>query len=179
MGMYEDFYGGMFGDYSSTNQLMSEIGPASNVNAGSNPSYALTDFLTDFSQFTSVCTAAAPATPTIPTTLSQAFINVANTSLSYGKYGELWRLCMGLYVAHLCAMFLYSASGGTTAQDIIGHSKPILLQTSKSVGDVSASYDTGSIADDLKGFGSLKMTTYGQQLATFAKMAGMGGAFVR
>ena len=85
---------------------------------------------------------------------------------------------MGLYVAHFCTMYLNASPTSTTPQGIVGHAKPALLQTSKSVGDVSASYDAGSINDDLKNFGSFKMTTYGQQLATFVKMAGMGGMYV-
>lgn len=168
----------IFGDYSSTNQLLSEIAPASNINAGSNPSYALSDFLASFPQFNSVCTATAPATPTIPATLSQTFINVANSSLSYGKYGELWTYCMGLYVAHLCTMFLDS-SQGTTTGELIEASSASAPITSESVGDVTASYNTNAMMEDFKGYGTFKLTKYGQQLATYAKMAGMGGAYVR
>jgi hypothetical protein len=85
---------------------------------------------------------------------------------------------MGLYVAHFIAMSLNASQGATTASGIVGHAKPIMLQTSKSVGDVSASYDASSVSDDFKNYGSFKMTTYGQQLITFVKMAGMGGMYV-
>lgn len=175
--MFEDT-SGIFGDYSSTNLLMSELGPASNVNAGANPSYALADFLTDFPQFSAVCTATAPATPTIPTTLSQKFINMANSCTAYGKYGELWSYCMGLYIAHFCTLFLTSTQGQTTGE-LVEASSATAPITSESVGDVSATYDVNTISDDLKGFGTFKLTIFGQQYATFAKMAGMGGAYVR
>lgn len=162
-----------------SDQMMAEIPAATNVNSGTNPTYTLTDnFVVDFPQFVSVCTATAPAVPTIPTTLSQKFIDMANASISQSKYGEIWSYCMGLYVAHFCTLYLSASQGSASVNGIVGHAKPIMLQTSKSAGDVSASYDVGSISDDLKNFGSFKMTTYGQQLATFARMAGMGGAYV-
>lgn len=176
MGMSGNY---IFGDYSSTNRLMGDIAPASNVGGGANPDYALTDFLTDFPQFSSVCTATDPGTPTIPTTVSQTFIDAANACLLYSKYGDLWRLCMGYFVAHECTMFLRSAPSSSTAANLVGNSAPPMLQTSKSVANVSVSYDVSSIADDFKGFGTFKYTTYGQQLATWVRMAGMGGAYVR
>lgn len=154
---------------------MGEIPAATNTNSGDNPDYAISNFTADFPQFQTVC---AGTSPTIPTAVTQKFIDMANESLSYRKYGSAWSLCMGLYVAHFCTMYLNASPTSTTSQGIVGHAKPTLLQTSKSVGDVSASYDAGSINDDLKNFGSFKMTTYGQQLATFVKMAGMGGMYV-
>ena len=168
---------GIFSNYDVSDQLMSEIPIAANINSGTNPSYTLAgNFLADFPQFNVACTGASPS---IPATLSQKFIDMANSSVSYSKYGEIWSYCMGLYVAHFCTMYLFAANGVDSTQGIVGHAKPVMLQTSKAVGDVSAGYDVNSIADDLKGFGSFKMTTYGQQFATFAKMAGIGGAYVR
>lgn len=159
----------------TNDRLAAEIPAALNVNSGVNPTYTLDNFTADFPQFTTVCTGDSPA---VPTTLSQKFIDMANASLSYSKYGEVWSYCMGLYVAHFCTMHLNASQGATTANGIIGHGKPVMLQTSKSVGDVSASYDPSSVSDDFKNYGSFKMTTYGQQLITFAKMAGMGGMYV-
>ncbi len=152
-------------------KMAAEIPAAANTGSTSNPDYELSDFTTDFPQFKDVCT-------TIPSSLLQKFLSIANSSLSSSKYGEAWRYCMGLFMAHFCTMFLSSTKGSSTPQGILAGAQPVMLQSSKSVGDVSESFDTGSATEDFKGFGSLKMTTYGQQLITFAKMAGMGGAYV-
>jgi hypothetical protein len=45
------------------------------------------------------------------------------------------------------------------------------IQTAKSVGDVSVSYAT---LDSLKEWGALQLTSYGQQLATMARVVGSG-----
>lgn len=158
-----------------SDKMMSKIPAAANTGNGSNPAYALSDFTADFPQFAKICTG---DNPTIPAALSQKFIGIANSSLPSSKYGEAWKYCMGLYVAHFCTMFLSSTRGDSSAQGILKGAQPMMLQSSKGVGDVSESFDTSSAADDFKGFGSLKMTAYGQQLATFAKVAGMGGALV-
>lgn len=171
--MFGDF---MFGDYSSTNKLMGEVAPASNVDSGSNPDYTLDIFVADFPQFSSVCTGDTPA---IPATVSQIFIDAANSCLSYGKYGEVWRLCMGYFVAHECIIFLQAKPSSATTANLVGSATPPMLKTSKGAGDISVSYDVNSIAEDFKGLGTFKYTTYGQQLATWVKMAGMGGAYIR
>lgn len=158
----------MFGDF------LDCIAAASNLNSGVNPDYAKSDFLNDFPQFTSSCTTADGQTPAIPDVLLQKFINMANASISFSRYAENWSYCMGLYVAHFCTLFLSASSGENPSAS----ASPALMVSSKSVGDVSVSYDVNSIADDLKGYGTFKSTTYGQQLATFARLAGMGGMTV-
>jgi hypothetical protein len=146
-----------FTAFSSTGMLLSEVSTAANLNSGSNPAYTDSDFTSVYTQFS-----------TIPSTLLQNFISMANASLSYSKYSEAWAYCMGLYVAHFCESFSKAAKSGD----------PNGLKTAKSVGDVSVSYDVGTATEALKGFGSFLTTTYGQQLAQFAKMAGMGGMLV-
>jgi hypothetical protein len=141
--------------------LAEEIPKAANIGRGSNPDYSYSDFIEDFPQFEQATN--------IPSSAIESFISIADSSLPYSKYGESWKLCMGLYTAHLCTMFANAAkSNGESAAPI----------ASESVGDVSKSYDTNSIMSDFEGFGALKLTSYGQQLATFVKLAGMGGMFV-
>lgn len=152
----------MYGD------LISGIAAASNLNSGTNPDYSKDTFLSDFPQLKVSCTATGDASPAIPDALLTKFISMANASLSFSKYAENWSYCMGLFVAHFCTMYL----------DASKDSSPSGLVTAKSVGDVSVSYDVNSIADDLKGYGTFKSTKYGQQLSTFARLAGFGGMLV-
>jgi hypothetical protein len=159
----------LFAGWSSSDYLLSQIPVAANLSAGANPPYAASDFLTDFSQFETAYGS------TLPQTLVQKFIDMANGSLAYGKYAEVWSYCMGLYVAHFCTLYLSASQNSSDASGLVSSAEPLLLKTAESVGDVSVSYDVNSIADDLKNFGSFKATAYGQQLATFAKMAGVGG----
>lgn len=160
---------------------MGSIPAAANLSSGTNPDYAITDFLADFPQFSNVCTSPDGGTtpPAVPTTLLQRFINMATASLSQSKWFDMWQYAMGLFVAHYITMFL-SASQQTTAPGLVKGASPVMLQTSKSVGNVSASYDPSTIAEDMKGWGAYKATTYGQQLVTLAKTigAGMGGMLV-
>ena len=156
----------MFSDWSSNNLLMNKASLAANLGAGANPQYAYMDFLNDFPQFADKINLNSGASPTgISLSLLQKFIDMANASISFSKYAEVWSYCMGLYVAHFCSLYL----SATLSAD------PLLLKTAESVGDVSVSYDVNSMADDLKNFGTFKATSYGQQLATFAKMVGAGG----
>lgn len=166
-----------FGMVSDSNaMLMGDFLAAQNMPTGSNPDYELPDFLGDFPQFgtTNSDTGQVSLMSAIPGTLVQKFIAMASASLSYSRYQDNWSFCMGLYVAHFCSLFL-SASSGTTPSGVASSAAPKSVLSSKSVGDVSASYDTNAISGDLEKWGSFKATAYGQQLATFASIAGMGG----
>ena len=86
-------------------------------------------------------------------------------------------MAMALFVAHFATLYCQSAGGNdSTAQQIASQGKATGIMVSKSVGDVSASYQ--AIADDLAGWAAWKLTIYGQQLATMAKMYGMGGMWI-
>lgn len=152
---------------------MTDAAAAQNLGSGESPDYVVSDFISDFPQFG----ANGSLISTIPQTLAQKFINMASASLSYSKYQDLWSYCMGLYVAHFCTLFLM-ASNGATPENVASKGAPASILSSKSVGEVSASYDIGAIAGDLEKWGTFKSTTYGQQLATFAQIAGIGGAVV-
>jgi hypothetical protein len=168
---FYDYYGITSG-WNMSSQLISETPIAQNISSSSNPSYTLADFTTYFPQFTSLV---AGDSSTIPSVLVNKFIEIANTSLDYARYDALWIYCMGLYIAHLCTLFLSASYDSSSIDGVVDSSEPLAVLTSKSVGDVSANYDVNAIGDDLKGFGTWKATTYGQQLATYAKMIGKGG----
>ena len=100
-------------------------------------------------------------------------IQLAHASIPKNLYKEAWRLCMGLYIAHLIARANQIAVAAKGAPYDDGRTA-----ASESVGSVSISYDTGiaqTLADD---FGELAQTIYGQQLIYFVRMVGIGGLYV-
>ncbi len=131
-------------------------------------------FREDFPQFftsTGVCH--------LPATILSELISQANASIQPDKWLESWRYVAGLFVAHQATMYLrsYAANTETPAQaaasgQVIGTIK------SATLGDASASYDDGSATMATQGWGDLNATSYGQLLATKARLAGMGGSYV-
>jgi hypothetical protein len=170
-------YDYVFNNHSDELLAMDKI-RAANLAHGANPAYSLTDFLTDFPQFSASCTAADGQMPTVPTSIQNKFLSAANDSLSYNKYGEMWSICMGYYIAHFITLFLAASLNSVSVPGLISASAPPSLVSSESADDLSKSYDTESIAKDLEGFAVWKATTYGIQLATFAQISGMGGMLV-
>lgn len=177
--MYGD-YGGWLNGYASASgdALETARSAASNMSAGANPAYALTDFLTDFPQFAASCSAPSGQAPTIPSSIQTIFLNAANSSLPYSKYGEIWRYCMGLYIAHSLTLYLAATLNTTTVPGLVASAMPQSLISNKSAGIGSIGFSPETIARDIDGFAAFKATTYGQQLATFANLAGMGGMLV-
>ena len=109
--------------------------------------------------------------------LIQLYINLANASLQQARWLDTWPLAMSLFVAHFLTLYLQSEGNPTSNPAQIAQSglaRGILV--SKSVGSVSGSYET--IVRDLEGFAAWNLTTYGQQLATFAKIIGMGPQYI-
>jgi hypothetical protein len=112
----------------------------------------------------------------LPVPVILTYLNLANASVLQARYKASWRLCIGLFIAHFCTMFLQSMTApGSPAAKVVAFGQTKGLVTSKSIGDVSMSIDYSSIAQDLDGWAAWKLTTFGVQFATMAKMAGMGG----
>lgn len=149
---------------------------ASNVLSGTNPSYALSDFLAMYPQYE----ADTEENYLVPTIIIQMFIDLANAVVKQTRYKSYWKICMGLFVAHFTNLWLQgTANPGSSAAQVIEAGKAQGLVTSESVGDVSVSVDYNAIAGDLNGWAAWKLTVYGQQFATIGKMVGMGGMMVR
>ena len=142
---------------------------ASNLRNGTNPSYTSDDFLAMYPQFTNH----------IPAAMLSSFILLANNSLEEARWHSHWKLGMALFIAHYCQLYLNSSSpADTLLEKAKSLSKPQGLTASKSVGDVSISYDFNTISDSLKSWGTWNLTIYGQQLATIGKLVGKGGMYV-
>lgn len=158
------------------------IAQASNVRAGQNPAFTASDFLAFYPQFKN--TAAADSLPSgysdglnIPDAVFNEFLQTANARIQEARWHSEWKTAMCLFIAH-CSVLYLSATSGTTVSGLVAAAAPAAVITAKSVGDVSVSYDVNSISDDLKGYGDLKATIYGQQLASRATLLGKAGMMV-
>ena len=117
----------------------------------------------------------------VPSSVLNFYISLANNSLSYSRWGESWELGMTLFIAHYLTLYLMATSGlgeNSPASQVISASLAAGLTSSKSAGSLSKSYDYGSINEDLAGTGTWKLTLYGQQFATLAKLIGKGGSYI-
>lgn len=144
------------------------IANASNVSSGDNPAYDIaTDFLAIYPQF---------GGGVVPLAVLTMYCNLANASVKQYRYQDAWYVCMGLFIAHFCHLYLESANpAGTSARKVLASGQAKGLPTSQGAGGVSNSVDYTHIATGLEGWVMWNATTYGQQFVTFAKLAGIGG----
>ena len=146
------------------------IAAASNIRTGGNPEYTVDDFLAAYPQFCG---------GTVPEVMIKAWVNMAQSSIHKARYHDAWEICMGLYIAHWLTLYLQTAAkADDTVQKKITAGLAKGLQSSKSAGDISVSYDFGSINEDFAGWGTYKLTAYGQQFVTLARMYAVGGMVV-
>ena len=146
------------------------IAAASNIRTGDNPEYTVDDFLAAYPQFCG---------GTVPEVMIKAWVNMAQSSIHKARYHDAWEICMGLYIAHWLTLYLQTAAKADDAvQKKIAAGLAKGLQSSKSAGDISVSYDFGSVNEDFAGWGTYKLTAYGQQFVTVARMYAVGGMVV-
>ncbi|WP_419877677.1 DUF4054 domain-containing protein [Brevibacillus centrosporus] len=151
------------------------IGVASNVRTGSSPAFTFDDFIAVYPQF-------GPNTEqayVIPQAIVQMYIDLADACIKEARWRAYWKVAMGWFVAHFCTMYLQgTADPDSGAAGVLQAGRARGLITSKSAGDVSVSTDYSMVAQDLEGWASWKLTTYGQQLATIGRLVGKGGMYV-
>lgn len=157
----------------------SEITDAANIRFGTNDEYTISDFITVYPQFGSYTGEAGSEvwSGVIPEVVLQMYINLASACLAQERWCDMWEVGMSLFIAHFATLYLQStvAAGSTAAQvAAAGTAKGFLA--SKAVGDVSGSYQ--SIVQDINGWAAWKLTSFGQQLLTMARLVGMGGMVV-
>jgi len=86
---------------------------------------------------------------------------------------------MSLFIAHFLTLYLQTLSSAEdSVKKIINAGLAKGVQTSKSAGDLSVSYDFSIIANDFEGWGTYKQTAFGQQFLTLAKVVAKGGMVV-
>lgn len=144
---------------------------ASNIVNGDNPPFTCSDFRALMPAFT---------TDIINDEQLQHFIDMANAVVKEARWLSLWKEGMRLYIAHFVTLFIEAPPQGATRQQLINAGRLQGNKTNKNVGQVSVGYDNGSQATaDLEGWAAWKLTTYGVQFATYARMIGKGGMFIR
>lgn len=108
--------------------------------------------------------------------VANAWIAIATSSLSYARWRHLWEMGVSLYVAHFLTLYaqtLNDPSRGLMVNVEAGLAKGVI--TSKSVSDMSVSYDFGSVANETQGWGTFNQTMFGLQFVQFAKLVSKGG----
>lgn len=144
------------------------IAGAANIRRGDNPPYTKDDFLAMYPQFAIV-----------QSVVLDAYVQLAHASISKARYHDAWEMCMGFFIAHWLTLYLQTlASPEDPIGKIMNAGLAKGVQSSKSADDLSVSYDFSLVSGDMEGWGTYKMTAFGQQLVTFAKMYSMGGMVV-
>lgn len=145
------------------------IADASNVKSGTNTAYTSSNFLTFYPQFTDL----------LPTAVLDTFVTMANAAISQERFFEQWQFAMASYIAHYATKYLQATpSGVPTASSTVTAAGVQGLESSKSVGDVSVSYDLKTINDSISNWGDFATTTFGLQYINLARLTGMGGMYV-
>jgi hypothetical protein len=155
--------------------MLGVVTAASNLRSGDNPAYTLADFLALYPQF------GAPAgeTGAIPAGVLEMYVAFAHACIQEARWKTAWKPAMGLFIAHWCTLYLMSASDPNSGvAGILAQGQTRGLVASKSVGDVSVSYDFSAATQDLSGWAGWTQTAFGAQLATLAKIIGKGGMYV-
>lgn len=112
------------------------------------------------------------AAPLVPTAVINAYIYLATNSIFQARWGEMWFVAMGLFIAHYCTLWLQgeASTPNSTAGQAAASGLAFGIKTSKSAGDVSV----GSQAIVFEGFGAWNLTLYGLELSTLANVIGSG-----
>ena len=148
------------------------VSRASNLRGGTNPPYTLDDFYTNYPAY-------GPANGLVEPAIIQMYLELANACLQESRWRSYWKVAMGWFIAHFLTLYLQSVTDADSpAAQVINSGQARGLQSSKAVGDVSVSYDFSSVMNDLDGWAAWKLTIFGQQLATAAKLVGKGGMYI-
>lgn len=169
---YIDFWS-MLGYTNNAYMMMEAFSSSSNVILTDNPEFTIDDFKSVFPVFTF-----GTNKDEIPEPVFNLFKTMADKSIKYDRYFDSWKYLMCLYIAHFCVLFLRTQQGDPGASNALKGALPTGVATSKSVDQLSVSYDLLGMNEDLEGYGTWKLTTYGQQLATLTKMYGHAGMWV-
>ena len=146
---------------------------AANLGCGKG-SYTAELFKADFPQFFT-----AEGECLLPAAMLAEIIRMANASIQPDKWGESWRYAAGLYVAHYVTLLLRSYAPSSENPDQAAASGNLVgVVKSATLGDASVSYDTSAITAGTEDWGDLNATSYGQMLASRARLVGMAGSYV-
>lgn len=144
------------------------ISQASNIKKEEHPEYTKETFLLMYPQFRGV----------LPDAALDMYVDLGLSCVNYRRFNRMWKAAIGLFIAHFCTLYLQSMQPeGTDASQVLASASSAGMVTSESADGVSYSRD-GSALNDLNGWAAFKMTTFGVQFATMAKLVGRGGMYV-
>nr|DAH68243.1 MAG TPA: head to tail adaptor [Caudoviricetes sp.] len=144
------------------------VSQASNIKKEEHPEYTKETFLLLYPQFRGV----------LPDAALDMYVDLGLSCVNYRRFNRMWKAAIGLFIAHFCTLYLQSMQPeGTDASQVLAAASSAGMVTSESADGVSYSRD-GSALNDLNGWAAFKMTTFGVQFATMAKLVGRGGMYV-
>lgn len=145
---------------------------ASHIGGGAGE-YEESMFLQDFPQFYTK----GAQTPLYPH--MDELIRQANAAIQPEQWLDGWRYACGLYVAHYATLFLRTCSESCeTPAEAAATGALVGVVSSAKLGQDSVTYDTDALTKATADWGDLNATVYGQQLASRARLTGMGGCYV-
>lgn len=145
---------------------------------GDRGNYTADMFQEDFPQFFRREDGTECYTTLVPETMLEMFIGLANDAVTPDRWGTQWRYAAGLFAAHHAALYLKTyADGSETPAEVASAAEQQGLVSSATMGDTSVSYDNKAINAGFEKWGSWNETVYGSQLATMARMLGIGGTY--
>lgn len=148
-----------------------DIGTSSNILKGKNPPFSIEEFYAFYPQFQGL--------DELPDQIVWMYICFANEVINIERWGAQWKLGMCLFVAHFCSVYLMSYTDtNSAAAAVIAAAQSKGLISSKSVGDVSVSYDFSLAMQDVDRWGQFNLTIFGNQFVHLAKMMSKGPMFV-
>lgn len=154
-------------------QFYGVVSRASNIGHGFEE-YTVDMFREDFPQFFD-----AGLESFAPETITEMTVRRASESIQPDKWLQDWRYACGLYAAHYLTLYLrnYNPSPHSAAEAAATGSVSGVVKRA-TLGDSSVEYDTSAVTQATTEWGDLNATSYGQQLATMARLVGMGGMAV-
>lgn len=174
-----DFYN-MLG--SNFNALMFMESPAgvSNIVLTDNPPFTKEDFMGVFPNFPVDSENADEQGNYIPNEAFTLFLLMANKAIKYDRFKSQWKYMMCLYVAHMMVLYMQMIQNPNddSMANVLRNALPTGISTSKSVDGLSISYDLMGLESDFSGYGTWKLTKYGQQLITLSRIYGKPGMWV-
>lgn len=157
-----------------SNNVFNDIGlinTASNLKRNENPPFYLEDFYAIYPQFQGL--------DELPDMIVQMYIDFANEVVNIARWGKQWKLGMCLFVAHFCSVYLMSfVENNSEAAAVIAAGQSKGLISSKSVGDVSVSYDFSLAMQNVDTWGQFNLTLFGNQFVFIAKLNSKGGMWI-
>ena len=149
---------------------MSIYGIASGILDGQNPPFTVEDFRTLMPSFSA---------DVVDDRIVDFYIQQADAVVKEARWHKLWREGMRLYVSHFLTLYLQSNADPEAGRTGVLNAGGVNgIATAKTVGAVSVTYDINVANGDLNGWASWKLTSYGAQYATLARMLCKGGMYV-